>query len=123
MYADQQRVVHDLESLQQAHISLYLTEKDMFLARPEFEMEIPSEPIEILSRRSRILREILLLEISTDRRSLEVESPMDISMRGKQIIHHDKVNFLSVRYLHSMQTVELREQGVRILLDVLVVFA
>lgn len=42
-------------------------------------------------------------------------------MWWEQVVHDDKVDFPSVRHFHSVQAVELRNQRIRIALNMLVV--
>lgn len=46
---------------------------------------------------------------------------MNVTMRGEEVVHDDKVNLLPVRKLDAMQAVKARDECVRVLLDVLVV--
>lgn len=44
-------------------------------------------------------------------------------MRREEVVHHHEVNFPTVRYFYSMQSVELRYQGIGISFDVGIVVA
>ena len=44
-------------------------------------------------------------------------------MRWKQVIHHNKVDFFTICYLHSVKSVELRYERVRVSFHVRVIFS
>ena len=46
---------------------------------------------------------------------------MDVAVRWKQIVHDNKVDFSSMRELDPMQTIESRNESIRIVENMLVV--
>lgn len=46
---------------------------------------------------------------------------MNITVRREKVVHDDEVDLFASRELDSVQAVETRQEGMRVLLDVLVV--
>jgi len=59
--------------------------------------------------------------IRKDLSHLEVVSFVDIAMGREEVVHDDKVDLAAARELDTVKAVEAREEGVRVLLDVLVI--
>ena len=62
------------------------------------------------------------MQIPTNSRPLQVKCLVDVAVRREKIVHDDEVDLPAIRHLDAVQTIELRDQGVRVLLDVLIVF-
>ena len=77
--------------------------------------------VEILQYRVQCHRSFLFRILSPDLRTLQVVLLVYFVGREK-VVHDNEVNFPSVRQFDSMQTVEPRDESMRILLDVGVVF-
>ena len=72
MDSEQERVVHDIEGREQLDILLYLGQEEFLFARAEFEVHVPSDPIQIFERPARILLELFLVEFSSNGRALKI---------------------------------------------------
>lgn len=121
MDTNQERVVHDLQLLQELHIPVHLLNESLLLDRSKLQVQVPPQPVEIFQGGSGVLLQILLLEISSDGRSLQVERAMDIPVRREQVVHHHEVDFAAVGDFHTVKTVKLRKQRVGILPNMVVV--
>src|SRR4051812_21747981 len=121
MNSHQHTVIHNLQLLQQSHIFLHLLEEYSPLLRAKFEMQVPSKPVQVLERRPRVLLQILFLVVSSDSRTFQVESLVDVPVWWEEIVHDYEMNLPSIRNLHSVKAIELRQQSIRILLDVVAI--
>ena len=43
---------------------------------------------------------------------------MDVSVRREKVVHNDKMDFSAVRDLDTVQSIELREEGIGVVHDV-----
>lgn len=118
----QQRIIHDVEFLQELDVSPELRHEHLLFHRALLEMSFSSQPVEILHRRSRIPLQIFFTQIATDGRPLEVERLVDVSVRWEKIVHHDEMDLATIGHLHAVKAVELRDQRVRVVLDMSIVF-
>lgn len=121
VYTDQQRVIHNLQPLKEGHVALHLRHEHLLLRRSKFEMQIPAQPVQILECGPWILIQVLFPEITSYRAALQIERPMNIAVRREEVVHDDKMHLLAIRQLHPMQSVELRQQRIRVLAHMLVI--
>ncbi len=82
---------------------------------------LPVDPIEILEDGIILVLEELLWIFPADRTSFQIESLVNILVGRKQIVHDNEVNFPTSRQFHTMETIEPRQESVRVLLDMIVV--
>lgn len=93
----------------------------MLLLYAELEMPFPAHPVQVLERRPRILRKVVLPVVAPDSRTFKVKGLVNVPVWRKQVVHDDKVNLFPVRHLDPVQPVKLREQRVWVINDMLIV--
>lgn len=117
--ANQQTVIHNVESRQQLHISLHLLHKLVSFLGSNLQLAIPVDPIEILLRCAWVVVQFFIADRTAQGRALQVKGFVDISVRREDIAHDNKVNLLSMRQLDSMEAKEATQKRVWVLFDVL----
>jgi hypothetical protein len=51
--------------------------------------------------------QFLLLEVSSDSRTFEVESAVYIAMRGEKVVHDNEMDLATIGYLNAMKAIKL----------------
>lgn len=118
MYADQQTIIHHVDLLQQLSVPPNLLRQQGSFLRAQFQGPAAMYPIQILQHCSRVYRSPLFWVLSSDRTSLEVVRLVNITVRWEEVVHDDEVYLPAVGHLDTMETVEPRQQRVRVGLHV-----
>jgi hypothetical protein len=119
--ASQKRVIDDPESLEQLGVTFELLLEQRLLLRAKLELSTPPNPIEVLEHCPGVLSSLVFGIVSTDRGAFQVVRLVNIAVRREKVVHDEKVDFSPSRQLDSMEAVESAEEGMWVLLDVLVI--
>ena len=80
---DQKGVVHYTELLQEPHVLLKLTHEKLLFLDTQLEMPFPAEPVEVLQCGAGVLSQVLFFIVSSYRRTLQVESRVNVPVGRK----------------------------------------
>lgn len=110
-----------MEILEQFGVSSDLLRQQSSFLRAELEGLPAVYPVEVLEYGARVLAGLVLWILTAHRTALQVVRFMYVFVWREEVVHDDKVDLPAVGQLYPVQTVEAREERVRVALDVLVV--
>ena len=116
--ANEQRVIHHSKLLQHFSVTSKLLRQERMFLWIELEH---LDRVEILQDCTQILSSLLFRALATDSGTLEIVRLVDIFVRREEVVHDHEVDLEAVRELNAIQTVEARQERVRIALHMLVV--
>ncbi len=121
MDTDKEGVIHNTEFLEKLRVSTYLLSQERPLLRTQLQRFPPIYPVQILEHRSRIHGSPFLGILPPHRTTFQIVCLMYILMWGEQIVHNDEMDLPSMGKLHTVQSIEARQQGMGVGLHVGVV--
>jgi hypothetical protein len=119
--ADEQRVVHDVQVLEELGVAAELLGEERAALGPDLELLAAVDPVEVLEHRARVLGRPRLGVLAPDGAALEVVRLVHVLVRREKVVHDHEVDLVPARELDAVEAVEAREERVRVLPHVLVV--